>query len=242
VCTQDEPGYVQTFHRAATRVALELGRARASGEPASYRTVYVTSIKGAPVGFERSVYRKAKDGSRTGFTFTAMVVPRTPSELMLQDSQASSHIGKDGYIDEKKSRVVANGEVQLDLTLKRDKGNGYSYSGRMSDKDLSGSFKTKDKHGIASDVAVVRAVKAELMTGRKPQVQFEQYMPDADPTAPMVVTMRRDGAGPNAVTVETAKLKMTGVVDASGDLTSLDMPMGPINLAQERKFVEGSIE
>jgi hypothetical protein len=241
-CVQDEPGYQQAFQRAVTRFASGLARTRASTEPIAYRAVYVTAIRGAPVGFERSIWVKAKDGTRTGTTVSAMIVPRSPSEWMLQDGTTVVQVGKDGYVTSKTAHMSANGEEQLELTLKRDKA-GYAYSGRVSQKDLSGSFKTKDKKGIASDVIVVREVKNQLMTGKKAELQFEEYLPDADPTAPLTVTLRRDPlAGPDAVNVETAKMKMAGRVDGAGDLLSVEVPMGPVTLLQERKFVEGSPE
>lgn len=240
-CLHDEPGYVETFHRLVTKLAAGLAKARAPAETLSYRAVYVTSIRGSPVGFERSSYLKAKDGSRVATTMSAMIVPRSPTEWMLHDSVYVSQIAKDGYLTQKTARMTANGEEQLDITVKRDKG-GYSYSGRVSQKELSGKFKTKDKKGLASDVVVTREVKGQLMPGKKAHLQFEQYMPDADPTAPLLVTVKKDAAAPDAITLETAKLKLYGRVDAWGDLVTVEVPMGPVTLLQERKFVEGSPE
>jgi hypothetical protein len=241
-CLHDEPGYVETFKRVVTKLATGLAKARAPAETAAYRSVYVISIRGAPVGFERSVYVKAKDGTRTGTTISAMIVPRTQSEWMLHDSNYRVQVGKDGYLTEKTARILANGEEQLDVTLKRDKA-GYAYSGRVSQKELTGTFKTKDKKGIAGDAVIAKTVKTTLMTGKKPEAQFEQYMPDADPSTALTVTIKRDAAaGPDTVTLETAKLKMSGKVDANGDIASLEVPMGPVTLVQERKFVEGSPE
>ncbi|MBK7860130.1 MAG: hypothetical protein IPJ65_16250 [Archangiaceae bacterium] len=241
-CVHDEPGYVESFRRVVTRFASGLARARASGAAVSYRAVYVTSIRGAPVGFERSSWVKAKDGTRTLSTSSALIVPRSASEWMLQDSSSTVITARDGYVEKKSQRMTANGEEQLDVQLERKKG-GYAYSGRVSQKDLSGTFKTRDKKGIASDAVVVREVKGQVMSGKKPELSFEEYLPDADPTAPLSVVVRRDPvAGADAVIIETGRIKMMARLDEKGDTVSVEVPMGPVTLVQERRFVEGSPE
>lgn len=64
-CLHDEPGYLKTFQRVATRLATILARSSpAVGPPTTYRTVSVTSLEGVPVGFDAVRYAKGEDGVR----------------------------------------------------------------------------------------------------------------------------------------------------------------------------------
>lgn len=241
-CLHDEPGYLKTFQRVTTRLATVLARSGPPYASTTYRTVSVTSLEGRPVGFDTVRYFKGDDGGRRIVTTSALLLPRSRSEWMTQDSMTISEVDAEGVISSRRTIAVANGEPSLDMTVTHAGASRYTFTGTTSGKALSGSFKTKSRRGLDSDVLLSRAVKNELMLSKVKQLEVEQYLPDVAPTAVTMFIMRRVPSGPRNVEMEMGPLKILATVDANGDSETTDMPIGPITLHSVRKFVEGTPE
>ncbi|MDP1825654.1 MAG: hypothetical protein Q8L48_20505 [Archangium sp.] len=242
-CLHDEPGYLKSFQRVATRLASVVARSTPqSGPVTTYRTVSVDTVQGRPVGFETVRFTKTDDGVRHISTLATLFLPRSPTEWMAQDQATISDLDADGFISARRVVAVTNGELQFNMLVTHNGGRLYTYAGTSSGKELAGTFKTKGARGFEGDVMFSHALRDELLTGKVKQLDVEQYIPDLTPIAPTVFVTRRSATGPRAVEMETAQLKIIATLDANGDSEATDVQLGPVSLHSERKFLQGAPE
>ncbi len=242
-CLHDEPGYQKSFQRITTRLASILARsAPETGPVTTYRTVSIDTLNGVPVGFDTVRFTKTADGVQHIATVSTLLLPRSATEWMAQDSATISDLDADSIISARRVIAATNGELQLNMLATHHGGRLYTYAGTSSGKELSGSFKTKGARGFESDVLLGRALKNELLTDKVKQLEVEQYLPDLTPLAPTVFVVRRVALGPRVVELSTPQLKMIATVDANGDSEATELQLGTFVLHSTRKFIEGKPE
>lgn len=243
LCMHDELGYRATFERVATQAAAEVERALADPKQTfPYRAVMSMKLAGQPVGFERTTWSKQKDGGLVMATISAMFVPRTATEWMASDSANVTWSEKDGTVKKKQNLSTSGTQVERTMTLTRQKGGTYTYSGKQQGKTLAGEVKTADGKGLASDLTEARAAAAWLRDGQKADLTFEEYVPSADPTTLSTMTMKKGGPGPRDVTLTMGPLTLQSTLDTAGLPERVSIQAGPVSMVQERLFVEGPRE
>lgn len=241
LCIFDEPGYVKAFHRVASSLATALAKALVKPtESFVYRSVDLTRVGAIEIGFSVTMWSKGGDGLMRLISMSTMLMPRSATDWLINDNGSVATLDKDMTIKEKAFFSSNNGEPDLQITLKKDKGGAYTYDGTMQGKPLTGKLKTKNGKGLASDITSARDTREQLLTGKKTKLVEEDYVPSADPTALTTITATK-GAGPKQLTLEMGPVKIDAEVDAQGMTETITMQAGPAEMKQKRVFAEGKV-
>ncbi len=242
-CLHDEPGYTQTFRRAATSFAAALARTRAfEGPPQRYRTIAVTSLRGVRVGFTRTSWLKRIDGTEVFFSVTSRFVPRSATDALAEDSATITEADATGIIRRRRTFTTVNGQRTLELDLVQQKRSRYAYSGEVSGKPLRGTVESKDPNGLACERIELQRTREDFLAGKVTALSFEGYYPETNPVGLETATLSGldSSSGVFKATLELAKLRMPVVLDANGDVLRAELSAGPVTLVTEQVFREGA--
>lgn len=238
LCVHDELGYRESFKR----ISLDLVRSASVGasSEARYQELQLVKLNDRPVGFERRVMMDGEGNTVVTELTTAMMLPRSAKELIVEDTAATSLSDKSGQLIELTYAKASNGELSVQVAAKRKAGNEYTYSGTHSGKEVSGAFKTKDRRGVATDLMVSRGVKEKLLSGKAKELKFELYQPSLNPAGAVEVVCRKDAKSARALSLQLGPMKLDGTADEHGMLERVEMAMGKAKLVQERVFERGT--
>jgi len=238
VCTHDELGYMESFKRVTSGLASSL---KAAGEPKPaprYAEFHVIRIQGHPVGFERRTMNGGAGGSTVTEVETSLFLPRSAKELLTQDTVSKELADKEGRLVGRDYARATNGELDIQMSLEQVKGREYHYEGTHSGKSLKGEFTaTQD---LATEPGSARVVREQLLPGKKKELTMQSYSPAANPAAPVPQVWRRESSEGREVTVEMGPVKATLTVDARGMVEKAVVPMGSLEMVQERVSVSGT--
>jgi hypothetical protein len=239
VCSHDELGYSESFKRITSGLAGSLESA--AGKPAAprYFEFNLIRVQGHPVGFEKRVMRDAAGGSRLTEVETSLFFPRSPQELRVQDTLSTELADKDGKLVARDYARATNGELDIQMSLEQVKGREYHYEGKHSGKELNGNFIAPAD--LATEPGTARLVRERFLPGKDKELTLHTYSPSANPVAPVEQVLRKEaGVGSREVSVEMGPLKGTLTVDAQGMVEKMVLPMGDLELVQERVSVSGT--
>jgi hypothetical protein len=237
-CFHDEPGYNKSFARIVTGLATALEKSAPVHPSQRYAEVSKVSIGPIPVGFQKQVIAEGEGGKFVLTSEMTMLLPRTASELLTTDEASTEVVDAKGRTISEREVNAKSGEVDLDITLTRGKGNLYSFEGTTAGKKVKGSFRSKDKAGLPSIL-----VQARALVKAKGKVQtFEVYSASTDHTKALTETITPDPAEPSSVVVQLGTLELKGKIDAQGMMESGSMPIpGGATMEFSRMFAEGKL-
>jgi len=239
VCTHDELGYAESFKRVTSGLAGSLKSAAGTPPAPRYFEFHVIRVKGHPVGFEKRVMREVAGGARMTEVESSILLPRTPQELMVQDTVSSEVADKDGKLVARDYARARNGELDIQMSLEQVQGREYHYEGKHNGKDLNGNFTAPAD--LATDPATARLVRERLVPGKDKELTLHLYIPSANPVAPVQQVLRKAAGGARELTVEMGSMKGSVTVDAQGMVEKVVMPMGnDLELVQQRMSVSGT--
>jgi hypothetical protein len=238
VCTHDELGYTESFKRMTSGLASSL---KASGEPKPaprYAEFHLVRIQGHPVGFERRTVSAVAGGSKLTEVESSLFLPRTAKDMMTQDTRHKELADKDGRLVARDYARATNGELDIQMSLEQVKGREYHYEGTHSGKELKGNFKaTQD---LATDPSTAKLLREQLVPGKKKELTMQVYSAAANPVAPTDQVWRRESTEGRDVTVEMGPMKVALTVDAQGMVEKAVVPVGKMEMVQERVSVSGT--
>jgi hypothetical protein len=240
-CVHDEPGFVQTFRRAATALAASLrkGTQRAPRDTARFAELHVARIQGRPAGFQEQRIEAQKDGTRKLVVVSTQLFNRSATDLVGGDNQDVTVAAADGTLVSHLSVEVEGGEVSEQLQLERE-GNtlSYAYSGTVSGKKLEGKFQAAKP--LATDLLLARRFTRK--SGNVPPAEERQleWIPSVDPRSASEVVYRGDPARPGAVAAQLGTFTIDGRLDADGWLEHSEANVGPFVLVQQRVWSRGT--
>jgi hypothetical protein len=81
------------------------------------------------------------EGKKRFVTTGLIALLRSPSDLLASDQATILTVDARGQIEEGRWIASTNNTTEMDIELKRGKGNAYRYSGTYKGKALSGNFK-----------------------------------------------------------------------------------------------------
>jgi hypothetical protein len=240
-CVHDEPGFVETFRRAATALAASLrkGTHRAPRDTASFAELHVARIQGRPAGFQEQRIEAQKDGTRKLVVVSTQLFNRSPTDLVGGDNQDVTVAAADGTLVSHVSVEVEGGEVSEQLKLERDgKTLSYAYSGTVSGKKLEGRFQAAKP--LATDLLLARRFGRKH--GNVPPAEERQleWIPSVDPRSASEVVYRGDPARPGAVAAQLGTFTIDGRLDVDGWLEHSEVNLGPFVLVQQRVWSRGT--
>jgi hypothetical protein len=239
VCSHDELGYSESFQRITGGLAASLKSAGEKKPAPRYSEFHVLRVQGHPVGFEKRTVRDAAGGSKLTEVEMSLFFPRSPKELMVQDTVSTELADKEGRLVARDYARATNGELDIQMSLEQVKGREYHYEGKHSGKDLKGTFTAAQE--LATDPGTARLLREQLVPGKKKELTLQAYSPSANPVAPLPQVWRKESPEGREVTVETGPVKATLTVDAQGMVEKAVVPVGNnLEMVQERVSVTGS--
>ncbi|WNG41401.1 hypothetical protein F0U61_52695 [Archangium violaceum] len=237
VCTHDEMGYSESFLRISSGLAGSIKSAAEKPQAPRYSEFSVIRVQGHPVGFEKRVTRDASGGAKLTEVEMSLFFPRSQKEMVVQDTVSTELSDKDGRLVARDYARATNGELDIQMSLEQVKGREYHYEGKHSGKDLNGNFTSPDE--LLSELGSARVVREQLLSGKKKELTIQIYSPSANPAAPIPQVLRKE-AGARELTAEMASLKVSLTVDAQGLAEKVTIPVGSMQMVQERVSVSGT--
>jgi hypothetical protein len=240
LCAHDQPGYVQSFRRITLALAASLA---VPGQPPPsaprYAEIQVVRLGKHPVGFEWWVVQDTDDGKRVTENTRMLMLPRTPTELVVEDSTFLATSDAKGQLLEVSHAKARGGTLAMQVTLKREAAGTYRYEGIHEGKQVAGTFESK--RGIVHELDTAAAVRERLLTGKAKEVTFDVYRPAQDPTKPQQVVYRKAEGAPRGITVTLGTTVYTGTADARGLLEHAEMalPGNQVSVTVDRLFARG---
>ena len=209
VCSHNDLGYVETFKKLVTELATGL---KAPKVDAQYVQIDALRMGDTLVGFkETRVRTDAKTGGRYIDTFDSRLLGKGVAELSGEDETSQAIVDKAGNLAAEKYMLLADGDVALDVTLRRKAGKEYTVDGKQKGAPVKGTFKAQKE--ITTPYSRAAAVK-KLVVGKDEQAQFSSYAPRVELSAALEETYKKqDGVlVVDSGALGTAKVK----VDAEG--------------------------
>lgn len=242
LCYHDEPGYSKAFSRMLQGFARTLKPATPQSAPSRYGELQVVKFRDVPVGFERRRLLDAKAGGRVDEVISMMLMPRSATEMVAQDSSKVVVTDASGRINTIRSSESSGGETSVDMTILRSakKTNEYTYEGTLSGKAVKGTFKSSDKNGLPGDELLEEFMRQKMFTGGTPSYAYEQYDPELDLTKPMKLTVTPKNPAERLVTIHFGAMTIDGNVDQHGLVEKAQLTMGPATLTMERVATVGT--
>jgi hypothetical protein len=176
LCWHDAPGFAKSFARVSAEFAKSFQFK--SAEPAPIRgELWAITLDGMPVGFSRDLTYNLQDGKVRRVSLGARFLPTGPGEMSFDDQAEIVTTDPSGTLVSGKYLSMENGESNLEIDVERTKA-GYNYVGTIQNKEVKGSFKSKQalKAGYATDKRFKELARA------KKKAKFEQweYAPSID--------------------------------------------------------------
>jgi hypothetical protein len=240
LCVHDEVGYNESFRRMTKGLAASLKIAGKELNPTKSLQVYVDKIGGRPAGFTSHVVLSDKTGKLTSLSRSSTFIPRSESELAIEDEVGAEVWDAEGRLLEAVYADSEAGELNVDIALKKVGPQEYAYKGKHSGKELSGKFKTKSKRGLSTDKMTTNLVATELLTGKSKELKVEQYHAGLNPVSPVEVSYKTESKEKRVIKVMLGKMEALATADDKGMMEKVEIPIGGIQLSQERVLVRGS--
>jgi hypothetical protein len=240
LCAHDQPGFVQSFRRITLAMATSLAVAgQAPAVAPRYAELQLVRLGKHPVGFEWWEVWEGEGGKRVTENTRMLMLPRSPTELVVEDATFSATSEAGGQLLELSYAKARGGELALQVTVRRESSGSYSYEGTRDGKPVQGTFQSK--RGLSHELDTASAVRARLLTGKAQELTFDFYRPSSDPTKPVEVVYRKAEAAGRAVTVTSGDTVFTGTADARGLIEHVELPLpgSTVRLTIDRVFARG---
>lgn len=234
LCLHDEPGYAKTFAKVAR--SLFESEDRGIQEPApEYMEVQLAYVNGVPAGYDKTAIFAQDGGTRTVIESGLQILMRSPTDINASDTAKVMNVDAHGMIADAHYVNDENGRVTLDLTTMHKKGSAYDYKGIVAGKEVTGSFKTKDKRGLTSTMETEKQLARHLAQGGAFSMKDESYDPDSDPTKTSPVEFRHEKGDPaRVVRMKMAHVEVVGTADEAGRMKDGEMKIGPLTVTMKR--------
>lgn len=244
VCLHDEMGYRKSFKRAVGTFVNSMSFPGSSAPEPAYTAVMIAKVNDNAFGFSRaSFYEKPGEGSLVT-RITALLMPRTPTELIAVDETAVEISGRKGRIAEGSYAASENGRAVRAINLKRMKGDNYSVNGQFMGKQIATTFKArKGLDGAYRSLFLTRRMLRSKKR-RKRGLTMKSYVPAASPLKPMTVSVKATGKefeGRPEFETTMGTLKTRSTFDEKGMAVSVLVPMGHLQMRMDRAYEEGGI-
>lgn len=227
MCEHDAPGYAASFARVASEFAKSFQFQTQQAEPARGE-LWAVTLDGNPVGFTQSLTYKGDSNQIRQTNLSARFIPRGPGELLFEDEATVITSNKEGELLTGRYVTYENGEPTLTMDVER-KPKGYEYVGTVQDKELRGSFKSKQP--LLSDYAAQKRLGTLSQAKKKATFDQFEYTPSIDPAqATKVNYAATPENGKLAVQVSTGQRGLVMSVNDKGVVDQILMPVGSKNV------------
>jgi hypothetical protein len=243
-CAHVDLGYTNTF-RTIVRTLVESLQVGGAAAAPSYVEVQTVKLGGQPVGIAKWTVTADEQGDLKSLISSSMLVPAGPGVVAAQDSAHVQWTTPDGELINAVHVMVANGETDVEVQLKRtdDEEGHWHAAGTFKGKPVEADF------GVESPVSMLTQVRTrrDLLKSADPvgkEVSDTMWVA-IDPTKLMPTTFKvqsKDASGRYTAVETSGPLRMESVMDAaSGTALTTTMPLGAGSLSLERAYLQGSL-
>lgn len=176
ICWHDAPGYAKSF----ARVASDFGKSfqfKSEQTKPMRGELWTVNLDGTPVGFSRDTTYALEGGNVRRVSLSARFLPTGPGEMSFEDEAEIVTTDKDGALVTGKYLSIENGEQSLAIDVERTKA-GYNYVGTIQNKEVKGSFKSKQP--IKAQYATEKKLRSLAQAGKKSKFEQWEYVPGLD--------------------------------------------------------------
>lgn len=199
LCVHDGAGYAKSFARVASEFAKSFQFK--SEQPAPTRgELWVIRLDDMPVGFSRESTYTLQDGNVRRVSLGSRFLPIAPGEMSFEDEAEIVTSDKDGSLVTGKYISLENGETNLEIDVERTKA-GYNYVGTIQNKEVKGSFKSKQ--AVKARYAAERKIKDLARGSKKGKFEQWEYTPSIDAAQPAKVSYQVTAEGDGLSVVST---------------------------------------
>ncbi len=240
-CADDELGFVKTFDAVARRLTESL---RIDGKPVDtgyFGEISVMSLNGQRVGVASTVMRRDADGDTEVRTKGAMLLQRTPGQLITEDTVEVQWVRPDGSLINALQVKAEQGKLTEDVGLKRHEDGRWRAAGKLAGKDVDFDL----GEAPSSFVALAQA-RRQLMARPNPvgaSTEASSWSSlDLSRLLPARATVLA-AAGPDAYSgrEELGGIVIDAVLDRkTGTMASARIPIGPLSLDLQRVHQHGA--
>jgi hypothetical protein len=83
-------------------------------------------------------------------------------------------------------------------------------------------------------------VATELLTGKSKELKVEQYHAGLNPVSPVEVSYKTESKEKRVIKVMLGQMEALATADDKGMMEKMEIPIGGVQLSQERVLVRGS--
>lgn len=223
LCMHDEPGFLQTFHRAT----LPLLRTTPS---TSAQRVLVVSLNGNNVG-TMSVRRSRDEQDTIEDTTFSTLLARTPVDLLAEDRIDSERFDARGELAARVNGTDENGAIEQKTWQREAATLRYPFEGTHLGRPLRGVVTTREP--LRASAAMVIALVRDGVVGRTPAVEREELQ-ESNPlvtTRSRIELVRREGPNRAWIRFVSARDTLDALVDEQGLPLQARITVGTMTLA-----------
>ena len=238
VCSHNYLGYRTTLARAFATFVENTTVADDGPEP-FYEEIARLDMNGMGTGVTYASYRRDDDGGIRMDTAESSLMPVDAATVATSDAYTISFSRPDGELVNAYEVSVENGEIASNMKLNRNADGNWTSSGTLQGKELA--YEIDGELQPASEWRQL-ALARNLFAGDDPSVSALIWIPGIDPTQFLQATMTRDDAKVERQAIMTlGPLSYAGRFDASGNLATADMTVGPVTINVARIWSRGTL-
>jgi hypothetical protein len=237
MCWHDAPGYAKSFARVTSEFAKSFQYKSTQPKPMRGE-LWIVHLDDLPVGFSRDSTYSMDDGNVRRVSLGARFLPTGPGEMSFDDDVEVITSDKEGSLATGKYFSTENGETALTIDIERTK-TGYNYVGTIQNKEVKGSFKSKQ--ALKARYASEKKFKTLAAGGKKAKFEQVEYVPSIDAAGGSKVSYDVSPQAGEMIIVSTmGQRSMTMRANGRGVVNELLMAVGSKKV--QVKLVEESGE
>jgi len=241
-CQHNEPGYAGTFRRVVSALLESLEFGESNGPQPYFSEISTMSVRGMRVGVGVTTLSLDADRDTRIYTWSAVLIPITDSELQASDTAGVEFARPDGTLINQVHIESANGEVVSNLKLDPEPDGSWQVEGMFQGKPLSARIESASPPSSwLGDAVALRAALAGTGTGA--EITLPRWVPEADPTRFIDQTLViGQPVDPEhfAAKLAAAGLEADLVVDREGTVAAGTINMGAAVVELEQVYIDGS--
>ncbi len=236
-CAHNFLGYRDTFAYAFTEFVANAEYESATETP-YYEEIAQLDFSGFGAGVAYASYTLDEQGDTRLFTNESMLTAVDASTLNASDSVTVMFMTADGDLINTYTADVENGEMVNKMQLQRGGTDDWIVSGTMQGKTIDVEI-----DGALSPASQLQqmAMARDVFTGMEPSLTANVWVPSVDPTQFLEARITRDDAEvERQAQLQLGPIAYSGIFDDDGNMSSALVKLGPITIAIETIWSQGS--
>lgn len=211
VCLHNEMGYNQAFFDVFESFVTAM--AENESDKAFFEPIYQITLGDMPIGFGHEVYTTDADGDINIQKHSAFLVPVDANTVSRTDSVVTEWSSPDGSVINANVYTIENQVTTSQYSLQNLEGK-WQVEGELQGKPIKAELPYSGwlLSGFGSHLE-----SASLLTSEAKSAEFEMWLPDADPTSSLKITLSKITDNPKAnLKIDMGPIVMDFMADTKG--------------------------